>query len=111
MAVPPGLEWQASFVMTETWSVILALTIGTFAIRLSGILVGQQIPKDGAWARALLALPGCLIVSLVAVSILSGGPKEWGAGIIAAAAAIATRNLPMTMASGIASILLFRHFG
>ena len=40
-----------------------------------------------------------------------GSTKGVGAGIIAAAAAIATRNLPMTMASGIASILLFRHFG
>jgi uncharacterized membrane protein len=97
--------------MTETWLVILALTVGTFAIRLSGVLIGQQIPERGAWARGLHALPGCLIVSLVAVSLLSGGTDEWGAGSVAIVVAVATRNLPITMASGIAAIWLLRHFG
>ena len=97
--------------MTEPWSVILALTLGTFAIRLSGIVIGQQMPTDGAWARSLRALPGCLIISLVSVSILSGGPQEWAAGLVAAATAIATRNLPLTMVGGIAAIWLLRHFG
>ncbi len=97
--------------MTETWFVIVALTVGTFAIRLSGVLIGQQIPKDGAWARGLRTLPGCLIVSLVAVSLLSGGPREWGAGAVAIVVAIITRNLPITMASGIAAVWLLRHVG
>jgi uncharacterized membrane protein len=96
--------------MTETWSVILALMVGTFIIRLSGVLIGRQIPKDGAWARRLRALPGCLIVSLVAVSLFSGGPREWSAGAVATSIAIVTKNLPITMASGIAAIWLLRHF-
>lgn len=97
--------------MTETWFVILALAIGTFASRLSGVLIGQRIPREGAWARGLRALPGCLIISLVAVSLFSGGARELGAGIVAAIVAIATRNLPITMASGIAAIWLLRHVG
>jgi uncharacterized membrane protein len=97
--------------VTDTWAVILALAVGTFAIRLAGILVGQRMPNDGAWARGLHALPGCLIVSLVMVSLLSGGPREWAAGVVAAAAAIATRNLPVTMACGIAAIWALRTFG
>jgi uncharacterized membrane protein len=96
--------------MTEPWLVIVALTIGTFLIRLSGVLVGQRIPSGGAWARALIALPGCLIVSLVSISILSGGPREWGAGLAALAVAVVTRSLPATMAGGIASIWLLRNF-
>lgn len=96
--------------MTETWSVILALTVGTISIRLSGVLIGQRIPKEGAWTRGLRALPGCLIVSLVAVSLLSGGPREWSAGIFATVIAIVTKNLPITMAGGIAAIWLLRHF-
>ena len=96
--------------VTETWSVILALTVGTFMIRLSGVLIGQQMPKDGAWARGLRALPGCLIVSLVAVSLLSGGPREWSAGAVATVIAVVTKSLPATMASGIAAIWLLRHF-
>ena len=95
--------------MTETWSVILALTVGTFVIRLSGVLIGQQLLKDGAWARGLRALPGCLIISLVAVSLLSGGPREWS-GVVATVVAAVTKSLPTTMASGIAAIWLLRHF-
>jgi uncharacterized membrane protein len=95
--------------MTETWSVILALTVGTIAVRLSGVLIGQRIPEHSAWARGMRALPGCLIVSLVAVSLVSGGPREWSAAIFATVTAIVTKNLPITMASGIAAIWLLRH--
>jgi len=96
--------------MTETWLVIGGLAIATFAIRLSGILLGQRLPRGGAWARALNALPGCLLVSLVAVALLSGGPKEWAAAALAIAAAIVTRSLPLTMAVGIAAIWALRTF-
>jgi len=95
--------------MTDAWMVILALTGATFAIRLAGVLLGQRIPTHGHWTRAVTALPGCLIVSLVALSLLSGGPREWAAGAVAAATAIVTRNLPLTMAIGIAAIWLLRH--
>ncbi|HET6183458.1 MAG TPA: AzlD domain-containing protein [Acetobacteraceae bacterium] len=90
---------------------IAGLAAGTLAIRLSGVLVGQRLPRSGAWARALHALPGCLVVSLVAVSLMAGGPREWAAGAVAAAVAILTRNLPATMAAGIAAIWVLRHVG
>lgn len=96
--------------MAESWLVILGLMIATFAIRISGILLGQRIPRDGAWAVALNALPGCLLVSLVSVALLSGGPREWIAAAIAAGVAIVTRNLPLTMAAGIASIWALRAY-
>ena len=67
-------------------------------------------PMAGAWARALNALPGCLIVSLISVALLSGGPREWIAGVAAGSTAIMTRNLPLTMAVGIAAIWLLRRF-
>jgi len=96
--------------MTETWLVIGGLAIATFAIRLGGILLGQRLPRSGAWARALNALPGCLLVSLVAVALLSGGPKEWAAAALAVAAAVLTRSLPLTMVVGIVSIWALRSF-
>ena len=97
--------------MAEPWAVVAALAVGTFAIRLAGVLVGRRIPEDGAWARGLRALPGCLIVALVSVSLLSGGLKDWGAGVVAASVAIATRSLPLTMAGGIVAVFLLRHIG
>jgi uncharacterized membrane protein len=94
--------------MTEPWLVIVGLTVATFAIRLSGVLLGQRLPQGGGWARALNALPGCLLVSLVAVALVSGGPKEWTAAVVAVAVAILTGSLPLTMAAGIASIWALR---
>jgi uncharacterized membrane protein len=96
--------------MTEPWLVIVGLMVATFAIRLSGILLGQRIPRDGGWASALNALPGCLLVSLVSVALLSGGPKEWIAAAIAIATAIVTKSLPLTMGVGIAAIWALRTF-
>jgi uncharacterized membrane protein len=96
--------------MADPWLVIGGLAIATFAIRLSGILLGQRIPRDGAWARALNALPGCLLISLVSVALLSGGPKEWAAAAVAIGVAIVSSSLPLTMAAGIAAIWALRTF-
>ena len=92
------------------WAVIAALAIGTFAIRLSGALLGQRLPSAGPWARALSALPGCLILAFVAASLAQGGPREWAAGALAAGVAIATRSLPLTMIIGVAAIWALRTF-
>ena len=97
--------------MSETWWVIAGLAVATFAIRMSGVLLGEKLPTTGPWARGLEALPGCLIVSLVAVLLLGGGPAEWMAGVIALAVAVYTRNLPLTMVAGIGAIYLLRHYG
>jgi branched chain amino acid efflux pump len=48
--------------MDDSWTLIGALAAGTFAIRFAGAGLGQAIPTHGAMARALNALPGCLIV-------------------------------------------------
>lgn len=95
--------------MDEHWLMILALAAGTFSIRFAGAWAGQAIPSRGPLARALDALPGCLIVALVATSMLTGGLREWTAGAASVAAAVVTRSVPATMAVGIAAIWVLRH--
>lgn len=97
--------------MNDTWWVIAGLAVATFNIRLSGVLLGEKLPTTGPWARGLRALPGCLIVSLVAVLLLAAGPAEWIAGVVALTVAILTRNLPLTMLAGIGAIYLLRQSG
>lgn len=94
--------------MNDTWVVIMTLAIATFSIRLAGILLGQKLPTTGPWARALNALPGCLIIALVSVLVLSGGINEWIAGGISLLVALTTRNLPLTMVAGILVIFGLR---
>jgi uncharacterized membrane protein len=94
--------------MNDTWIVIVILAVATFSIRLGGILLGQQLPTTGPWARALNALPGCLIIALVSVLVLSGGVNEWIAGGVSLLVALITRNLPLTMVAGILVIFGLR---
>ncbi|UUX48928.1 AzlD domain-containing protein [Nisaea acidiphila] len=94
--------------MNEHWQLISGLAFGTYAIRLGGYLIGARLPATGAWARSFAALPGCLISALVAVILVQGGPADWVAAGAAIAVALATRNLPLTMAAGIAAVWLAR---
>ncbi len=94
--------------MDKILYMIVPLALATFAIRVSGVILGQRLPQTGFWARALQALPGCLIISLVAVSLLAGGPNEWIAGAVAAVVAIVSRNLVVTMGIAIAAIWFLR---
>lgn len=94
--------------MNDPIFVTLVLAAATFTIRLGGVYLGQSLPTGGAWARGLNALPGCLIVALVSVSVLTGEPQEWLAALIAVAVAMLTRSLPLTMAAGILAIFVLR---
>ncbi len=96
--------------MSDTWIVITVLALATFSIRLGGVLLGQKLPVSGPWARGLNALPGCLIIALVSVLVFSGGQDEWIASVVALAAALLTRNLPLTMAAGILCVFLLRQW-
>ena len=61
----------------EIWITVLGLGFISFLIRVSGFILASQIPKYGAWARGLEALPGCLIVSLVTLMMIYGSALEW----------------------------------
>lgn len=97
--------------MNEHAVVIAGLALGTFAIRLGGYLLGSAIPTSGPWARALSALPGCLIAALLSVLLIRGGSIEWVAAAISLGAALATRSLPLTMVAGVGTVWLLRSFG
>ena len=90
--------------MVETVWLIAGLAGLTFTIRLSGYLVGASLPATGRWTRAFDALPGCLIAALVTLLLSDAGANEGVAAVIALAAAVITRSLPVTMIAGIATV-------
>lgn len=96
--------------MADTTLVIVAMAFATFVVRIGGVMAGRVLPREGVWAAALEALPGCLIVSLVAVTMIGGGPREWAAGAVALGVAVVTKNLPLTMIAGVGAIWLLRAF-
>jgi len=96
--------------MTDPVLLTVLLAAATFSIRYLGVVLGQYLPASGPWTRALNALPGCLIVSLVAVMLVGGGPYEWIGAAAALGVAIATRSLPLTMIAGIAVVWALRNY-
>ena len=97
--------------MTDTWTLIVMLAFGTFAIRLLGFALGARLPTTGQWAAGFEALPGCLIVSLLSVILLQGSWIECVASGIALGAAFLSRSLPITMVIGIVAICVLRYSG
>ena len=96
---------------TEIWVTIIGLGVVSFAIRLTGYLLASQIPQDGMWARALQALPGCLIVSLVSLMMLNGTMLEWISAVMVLAIAAITRKPTVAMFAGMMIIAALRFAG
>lgn len=94
--------------MADPLLLTLLLASATFSVRYLGVALGQRLPTSGPWTRAINALPGCLIVALVTVSLSSGGVNEYSGAAVALLVAIVTRNLPLTMLAGIAAVWLMR---
>ena len=92
----------------EIWMTIIGLGGASFAIRLSGYLLAFQIPQDGMWARALQALPGCLIASLVSLMMLNGTMLEWISAVMVLAIAAIPRQPTLAMFAGMVIIAAMR---
>lgn len=93
---------------TEIWLTILGLAIASYSIRLGGYLLAIRLPQNGGWAHGMEALPGCLIIALVAIMMLNGGIIEWVAGGTVFLVATKTRNLPISMLAGIVIVAVLR---
>ena len=92
----------------EIWMTIIGLGGASFDIRLSVYLLASQIPQDGMWARALQALPGCLIASLVSLMMLNGTMLEWISAVMVLAIAAITRKPTLAMFAGMVIIAAMR---
>ena len=95
----------------EIWITVLGLGFISFLIRISGFILALHLPKHGAWARGLEALPGCLIVSLVTLMMIYGSALEWITGSIVLVISALTHRPNLAMFCGIALIAALRQFG
>ena len=95
----------------DIWITVLGLGFISFLIRISGFILASHLPKHGAWARGLDALPGCLIVSLVTLMMIYGSALEWITGTIVLVISAITGKPNVAMFCGIALIAVLRHLG
>ncbi len=87
---------------------LVALALAAFAVRASGILLGGLIPSTGKGGQLLREMPGAVMVSLAAPSVVNGGLAEWLATVLTAAVAWKTRSLIGSMAAGLVFVWALR---
>lgn len=89
---------------------IVVVSIITYSFRLGGLLLAERLPRTGPLRSFLDALPGTILVALVVPSAANSG---WQ-GLIGVSACLAiyykTKNLLLTMISGVFTVYLIRHF-
>ena len=92
----------------EAFLAIVGMALATIAIKASGLLLADRLPRVGFAAAWLRHIPGAVLAALVAPALVSGSIAE----VIAAAATtvvfLVTRNLFAAMASGVLTIFLMR---
>lgn len=88
---------------------LMALSI--YATRLGGLLLASRLRPTGRLAAWLRALPGALLVAIVAPPIVNGGPGSLAATLVTALVAWRTGSPLAAMVVGVAAIALARASG
>ena len=90
---------------------VLGAAAATYGLRLGGLLLSERLPQNGGFRRFMEALPGTILLSLVAPGILAAG--TWGA-VAAAGTALCTwktRNVFLSMILGVVIVATARRLG
>jgi len=91
--------------------VILLAAVATYALRIGGLLLASRLPQTGRFKRFMDALPGTILLSLVAPGALAAGP--WGvvAAVATAVCTWKTGQVFLAMLLGVAIVAVQRQFG
>ncbi len=88
---------------------ILGMGIVTYATRVGGIWVIERIEVSDRIETALEAIPGAVLISLIAPTIVHGGFPEWGAAFAVLFVAVRTGSIVLAMIIGISVVWLLRN--
>jgi uncharacterized membrane protein len=87
---------------------IALMALATYATRAGGLWLANRFDlseRAGAW---LDAIPGAILVSLVAPTVLTGGLAEALAAVTVVVVAFRTGSLPLAMATGVGAVVVLR---
>jgi len=88
---------------------VIAITaIGTYALRVSGLLLSEKIPKTPVFLRLMDTLPGTILLAIVIPPIVEAG--EYGAYAVGTTIVcmIMLRNILISMCAGMLIMALLR---
>lgn len=73
--------------------VVLGMAVVTYATKAGGLWLLGRVDVGERTETGLEALPGAIIVAIVAPELAGGGPAEWTAAALAGVVAWRTENL------------------
>lgn len=87
---------------------ILGMALVTIAVKASGLLLADRLPRDGFAAAWLRHIPGAVLAALVAPALVTGSMAEVVAAAATSAIFILSKNLFAAMAGGVLTVYLMR---
>src|SRR5581483_8181667 len=87
---------------------ILGMALATFATRVAGLLLARRLPRSPRFEAWLSAIPGTILVAIVAPAVINGGPRQAFAALATLLVAWRTRNLLLAIAAGAVAAALLR---
>ena len=90
------------FSNTDTMLVIFGMAIATYITRVSGFYLVSRVKVSGRLEIFLNAIPGAVLVSIVAPTVLASGPAESVASLATVLIAWKSKSLPLAMIVGVA---------
>lgn len=90
---------------------IAGVALGTYALRLGGLLLADRLPKEGAVAAGLERLPGIVLLALVVPAVAELGVLGAVAAGATGAVALLTKSPLLAMVVGAGVVAGARWFG
>jgi uncharacterized membrane protein len=87
---------------------ILGMSVVTYGTKIGGFWLLNRISIGEQGRAGLRALPGAILVSIVGVELLKGGPAEWAASVVVLAVAAKTDSIAASLAGGVVAVVAFR---
>lgn len=87
---------------------IALMALVTYATRAGGLWLSARLSLSGRAEAWLNHIPGAILVSIVAPTVLAGGWPETLAAVAVVVVALRTGSLLASMGSGVAVILVLR---
>jgi uncharacterized membrane protein len=95
---------------TLTVTTIAGMAAATYFTKAGGLWLLGRTDVSARTEAALEAIPGAVLVSLVAPSVVSGGVPEWGAALATLVVAARTDNILLPMSIGVGVVWVLRQF-
>lgn len=87
---------------------IVLMALATYATRAGGLWLASRLKMSERVEAWLNHIPGAILVSIVAPTVLAGGIADALAAVTVLIVAVRTGSLPVAMVTGVGAVVLLR---